>query len=85
MHVVADDVVVTTTTATKNAICCRQCFTLSIPHDDKVVKGCGASKTKSKNTWENLRPGFFFDALLVRGIDADDQTRYSVTSDTFMV
>lgn len=61
------------------------CFTLSIPHDDKVVKGCGASKTKSKNTWENLRPGFFFDALLVRGLDSDDQTRYSVTSDTFMV
>jgi len=59
------------------------CFTLSIPHDNKVVKGCGPSKTKSANTWENLRPRFFFDAMLVRGLESDDQ--YSVTSETFMV
>jgi outer membrane lipoprotein-sorting protein len=59
------------------------CFTLSIPHDNKVVKGCGPAKTKSANTWENLRPGFFFDAMLVRGLEPDDQ--YSVTSETFMV
>jgi hypothetical protein len=49
-----------------------ECFTLSIPHDDKVIKGCGTAKNKSKNTWENLRPGFFFDAMLVRGLDPDD-------------
>lgn len=59
------------------------CFTLSIPHYDKVLKGCGASKHKSANTWENLRPGFFFDAMLVRGLDPDDS--YSVTSETFMM
>lgn len=55
-----------------------KCFTLMIPHNDKVIKGCGASKTKSKNTWENLRPGFFFDAMLVRALDPDDL--YSVVS-----
>jgi outer membrane lipoprotein-sorting protein len=59
------------------------CFTLSIPHEDKVIKGCGAAKVKSKNTWENLRPGFFFDAMLVRGLESDDH--YSVTSETSMV
>jgi hypothetical protein len=59
------------------------CFTLSIPHEDKVIKGCGPPKTKSASTWENLRPGFFFDAMLVRGLEPDDQ--YSVTSETFMV
>lgn len=48
------------------------CFTLSIPHDDKVLKGCGPAKKKSPNAWENLRPGFFFDAMLVRGLDPDD-------------
>jgi hypothetical protein len=57
-----------------------KCFTLSIPHDDKVLKGCGPAKHKSKNTWENLRPGFFFDAMLVRGLDADDL--YSRVSDS---
>jgi hypothetical protein len=56
------------------------CFTLSIPHDEKVIKGCGASRTKSKNTWENLRPGFFFDAVMVRGLDPDDL--YSRTTDS---
>ena len=60
-----------------------KCFTLSIPHDDKVIKGCGPAKVKSKNTWENLRPGSFFDAMLVRGLDPDDF--YSVTSNTFTV
>ena len=48
------------------------CFTLSMPHDDKVIKGCGPAKVKSKNTWENLRPNFFFDAMLVRGLESDD-------------
>jgi outer membrane lipoprotein-sorting protein len=60
-----------------------KCFTLSIPHDNKVIEGCGASKTKSANTWENLRPAFFFDSILVRGLDPDDH--YSVTSETFMM
>jgi outer membrane lipoprotein-sorting protein len=60
-----------------------KCFTLFYPHDNKVIKGCGPSKTKSANTYENLRPGFFFDAMFVRGLDPDDH--YSRTSETFMV
>jgi len=59
------------------------CFTLSMPHYDKVIKGCGPAKVKSKNTWENLRPSFFFDAMLVRGMDSDDE--YYVTSDSITV
>ena len=57
-----------------------KCFTLSIPHDSKVIKGCGPAKIKSKNTWENLRPGFFFDAMLVRGLDPDNL--YAVVTDS---
>jgi hypothetical protein len=59
------------------------CFTLLMPHYDKVIKGCGPAKVKSKNTWENLRPGFFFDAMLVRGMASDDE--YYVTSDSITV
>lgn len=55
-------------------------FTLSIPHEDLVIKGSNASKKKSKNTWENLRPGFFFDAMLVRSLDSDDL--FSVITDS---
>jgi hypothetical protein len=55
-------------------------FTLSIPHDNLVIKGSNSSKKKSKNTWENLRPGFFFDAMQVRGLDPDDL--YSVVLDS---
>jgi hypothetical protein len=59
------------------------CFTLLIPHYDKAIKGCGPAKVKSKNTWENLRPDFFFDAMLVRGLSPDDE--YYVTSDSITV
>jgi hypothetical protein len=59
------------------------CFTLSIPHYDEVIKGCGPGKVKAKNTWENLRPAFFFDAMLVRGLAPEDE--YYVTSDSITV
>jgi outer membrane lipoprotein-sorting protein len=59
------------------------CFTVSIPHENRVIKGCGPAKVKSKNPLENLRPGFFFDSMLVRGLESDD--RYSVTSETNIV
>ncbi len=58
-------------------------FTLSIPQKNKVIKGANSVKKKSANPFENLRPGFFLDAMLVRGLNPDDQ--YSVTSETFMV
>ncbi|MGA2538137.1 MAG: hypothetical protein ABSF53_19150 [Terracidiphilus sp.] len=56
------------------------CYTLEIPHDDKVIKGCGPAKNLSKNAFENLRPGFFFDAMLVQGLAPDDL--YQTTSDS---
>ena len=55
-------------------------FGLSIPHENLFITGLNASKKKSKNTWENLRPGFFFDAMLVRALDPDDL--YSVVADS---
>jgi outer membrane lipoprotein-sorting protein len=58
-------------------------FTLYMPTKNKAVKGSNALKKKSVNPFENLRPGFFFDALAVRGLEPDDL--YSVTADTITV
>jgi hypothetical protein len=55
-------------------------FTLSIPHNNLVIKGSNSVTKKSKNTWENLRPAFFLDAMLVRGLEPDDL--YSVVTDS---
>ncbi|MGD0891997.1 MAG: hypothetical protein ABR923_10715 [Terracidiphilus sp.] len=58
-------------------------FTLSIPPQSKVIEGSNAVNKKSANPLENLRPDFFFDAMLVRGIDPEDD--YEVTADTITV
>ena len=58
-------------------------FTLSIPPKNLVIKGSNSVVNKSKNAWENLRPGFFLDAILVPGLEKDDH--YSVTPETFIV
>lgn len=55
-------------------------FTLVIPPKNKAIKGSTAVHKKSENQLENLRPGFFFDAMIVRGLDPDDF--YSVIADT---
>jgi outer membrane lipoprotein-sorting protein len=55
-------------------------FTLFIPSKNKVVKGANALKKKSANQVENLRPGFFFDAMVVRGLEPDDW--YGVVADS---
>jgi outer membrane lipoprotein-sorting protein len=55
-------------------------FTLFIPSKNKAVKGSNALRKKSANQIENMRPGFFFDAMVVRGLDPNDL--YSVVSDT---
>jgi hypothetical protein len=55
-------------------------FTLYIPSKNIAYKGSNALTKKSPNQFENLRPGFFLDALVVRGLDPDDD--YSVTADT---
>ena len=55
-------------------------FTLEIPSKNLIIKGSNAARGTSKNTWENLRPPFFFNAMVVRGVEKDEH--YFVTSDT---
>jgi len=55
-------------------------FTLYIPSKNKAVKGANSLKKKSINRVENMRPGFFFDAMVVRGLEPNDE--YYVTADT---
>lgn len=54
-------------------------FTLFIPSKSKAIQGSNSMEKKSPNQLENLRPGFFLDALGVRGLDPED--RYSVSPD----
>lgn len=55
-------------------------FTLSIPLQKRTIRGSNALKKKSLNALENIRPGFFFDAMAVRGLEPDDL--YSVVGDS---
>jgi outer membrane lipoprotein-sorting protein len=55
-------------------------FTLYVPSKNKAVKGSNSVKKKSGSPLENLRPGFFFDAMVVRGLQPDDF--YAVTADS---
>lgn len=57
-------------------------FTMYIPHNNMVYKGTYdvAAKKASASLEEKLRPGFFFDALVVRGLEPEDE--YMVTADT---
>jgi hypothetical protein len=55
-------------------------FTLWIPSKSMAYKGSNQLKKKSASQIENMRPGFFFDALVVRGLEPDDL--YAVTTDS---
>lgn len=55
-------------------------FTLFIPHYEKAYEGPDTLTKKSQSMLENLRPGFFYDAMVVGGKPADDD--YSVTADS---
>jgi hypothetical protein len=55
-------------------------FTVFIPSKKEALKGANSLKKKSPNALENLRPDFFFYAMVVRGIKPDD--RYTVTQET---
>jgi hypothetical protein len=55
-------------------------FTLSIPLQKRVIRGSNSLKKRSLNALENIRPGFFFDAMAVRGLEPDDL--YSVVADS---
>jgi outer membrane lipoprotein-sorting protein len=58
-------------------------FTLFVPSSNKAVKGSNSLKKKSANPMENLRPRFFLDAMIVRGLEPRDE--YMVTADTIIV
>jgi len=58
-------------------------FTLSIPTQKRVIKGLNKHKSKSVNALENLRPDFFLDSLLVRGLEATDD--YMVVADSMTI
>jgi len=47
-------------------------FKLVIPSKNLAFEGSNAVKGKSPNPMYNLRPDFFFDALLVHGVDPGD-------------
>lgn len=55
-------------------------FTILIPSKNKAIQGPNSVSKKSPNQFENLRPGFFFDAMMVRGLDAEDY--YTEIADT---
>jgi len=58
-------------------------FKLYIPHDNKVIEGKNSLTTKSPNPLRNLRPNVFFDAMLIRKIETDDQV--FLTTDTTVI
>jgi hypothetical protein len=55
-------------------------FSLWIPSQNKLIMGANTLKKKSASQVENMRPGFFLDAMVVRGLEPDDE--YFVTTDT---
>lgn len=55
-------------------------FTLYVQSKDLAYEGPNALTHKSTNAIENMRPGFFLNALVVRGVTPGDE--YMVTSDT---
>ena len=55
-------------------------FTLYVPSKSKAIKGSNRLNKKSPNMLENLRPDFFYDAMVVQGLAPDDA--YLVTRDT---
>ena len=60
-------------------------FTLFVhpPPKSMAFQGPATLTHRSPNMIENMRPGFFLDALLVRGLAPDDE--YMVTADTTTV
>jgi outer membrane lipoprotein-sorting protein len=55
-------------------------FKLYIPSKNEAVEGPASLNKKSADQIENMRPGFFFDAMVVRGVEPDDF--YAVTADS---
>lgn len=57
-----------------------QRFTLVIPPKNMAIEGTNTVTEKSPNPLENLRPDFFMNAIVVRGLAPDDY--YAVTADS---
>ncbi len=57
-------------------------FTLVIPHDNMAFEGSTTVKEKSPNPLLNLRPGFFLDAIAVRGLDPGNEFMVAGDSET---
>lgn len=55
-------------------------FTLLVPSKNTAYIGSAKLHKKSSNALENMRPGFFLDAMIVRGLEPDDL--YTVIADT---
>ncbi|SFS01874.1 protein of unknown function [Granulicella pectinivorans] len=57
-------------------------FTLlmMLPNKTRAIKGTDTVTTPSKNPLENLRPGVFFDALIVRSIGKDEYVTMTESS-----
>lgn len=55
-------------------------FTLIMPTKNTAIRGPNTVTEKSANPLENLRPDFFLDAIVVRGLDPDNE--YMVAGDT---
>ena len=55
-------------------------FTLYVPSRKKAVEGPNTLTKRSPNEFENMRPAFFYDAMVVRGLAPDEL--YSVTADS---
>lgn len=55
-------------------------FTLVIPSKNTAIEGPNTVHERSANQLENLRPDFFLDAIVVRGLEPDDE--YMVASDS---
>ena len=59
-------------------------FTLWIPSKNKAIEGANALHKKSASQVENLRPDFFFDAMVVKGLEPDELYSVTADSDTIM-
>lgn len=57
-------------------------FTLVIPSKNTAIEGSNTVTQKVANPLENLRPDFFFDAIVVRGLDPDESYMVSADTDT---
>jgi outer membrane lipoprotein-sorting protein len=57
-----------------------QHFTLVMPTKNVAIEGSNTVTEKSTNSLENLRPDFFLNAIIVPGLDPDDE--YMVAGDT---